>query len=120
METTMLYATKHPLSQKDTLKLLDSTLPKHLHQSFELNPTALYSLLQRSITYTFSTQMLKQHSSMAEGFLDRSYPNKVLRLRKSLYGLKQAPRIWYLLLCQHILNIGFKSCESDPSIYTNI
>ena len=34
-----------------------------------------------------------------EGFLDRKFPDKVLRLRNSLYGLKQAPRIWYLLLC---------------------
>ena len=63
---------------------------------------------------------LELYVEQPEGFLDRSYPNKVLRLRKSLYGLKQAPRIWYLLLCQHILNLGFKSCESDPSIYTNI
>ena len=38
----------------------------------------------------------------------------------SLYGLKQAPRIWFLLLCQHIQNLGFKSCESDPSIYINV
>src|SRR5438876_2780020 len=70
METTILYATKHALSQKDTLKLLDSTLSKHLHQSFELNPSALYWLLRRSITYTFSTQMLKQHSSMAAAILN--------------------------------------------------
>ena len=63
---------------------------------------------------------LELYVEQPEGFLDRSYPNKVLRLRKSLYGLKQAPRIWYLLLCQHILNLGFKSCESDPSIYINI
>ena len=66
----MLHATKHVWSRKDTLKLLDSTLPKHLHQSFELNPSALYSLLQRSITYTFSTQTLKQHSSMATAILN--------------------------------------------------
>src|SRR5439155_11055280 len=65
METTMLYATKHALSQKDTLKLLDSTLPKRLHQSSELNPSVPFSLLQLSTTYTFFTQMLKQHSSMA-------------------------------------------------------
>src|SRR5437667_2253262 len=63
---------------------------------------------------------LELYVEQPEGFLDRSYPNKVLRLRKSLYGLKQAPRIWYLLLCQHILNLGFESCESDPSIYINI
>ena len=52
-----------------------------------------------------------------EGFVDRRYPNHVLRLCKSLYGLKQAPRIWYLLLCETILSLGFVQCTSDPSIY---
>jgi Reverse transcriptase (RNA-dependent DNA polymerase) len=42
-----------------------------------------------------------------EGFVDKRYPNKVLRLNKSLYGLKQAPRIWYLLLCERICSLGF-------------
>ena len=42
-----------------------------------------------------------------EGFVDMRYPNHVLRLRKSLYGLKQAPRIWYLLLCETIISLGF-------------
>ena len=52
-----------------------------------------------------------------EGFVDRRYPKHVLRLCKSLYGLKQAPRIWYLLLCETILSLGFVQCTSDPSIY---
>jgi len=68
----------------------------------------------------YKARVVAKGYSQIAGFLDRSYPNKVLRLQKSLYGLKQAPRIWYLLLCQHILNLGFKSCESDPSIYINI
>jgi hypothetical protein len=29
--------------------------------------------------------------SQPEGFVDRRYPNRVLRLCKSLYGLKQVP-----------------------------
>src|SRR5437762_2893665 len=70
METTMLYVTKHASSQKDTLKLQDSTLPKHLHPSSELNPSVPYSLLQLSTMYTFSMQMLKQHSSMATAILN--------------------------------------------------
>ena len=52
-----------------------------------------------------------------EGFVDMRYPNCVLRLRKSLYGLKQAPRIWYLLLCDTIISLGFTQCTADPSIY---
>ena len=63
---------------------------------------------------------LELYVEQPEGFLDRNYPDKVLRLRKSLYGLKQAPRIWYLLLCQHILDLGFQSCDLDPSIYINV
>ena len=50
--------------------MLDSTLPKGLHQSSELNPSVPYSLLQPSTIYTFSTQMLKQHSSMATAILN--------------------------------------------------
>ena len=53
------------------------------------------------------------------GFVDKRYPNKVLRLNKSLYGLKQAPRIWYLLLCETICALGFVQCTSDPSIYVH-
>src|SRR5216117_2692978 len=132
METTMLYATKHALSQKDTLKLLDSTLPKRLHQSSELNPSVPYSLLQTSTIYTFSTQMLKQHSSMTTAILNSTLsspkdswteviPTKFYGSENRFMALnKHLVRIWYLLLCQHILDLGFKSCESDPSIYINI
>src|SRR5436309_12099248 len=52
-----------------------------------------------------------------EGFIDPKHPNKVLRLNKALYGLKQAPRIWYLLLCEVIVGLGFQVLESDASIY---
>src|SRR5436190_334055 len=75
MELTMLHATKHAWLQKDTLKLLDLTLPKHLHPSSELNPSVPYLLLQLSTNYTFSTQMLKQHSSMATAILNSTLSN---------------------------------------------
>jgi Reverse transcriptase (RNA-dependent DNA polymerase) len=52
-----------------------------------------------------------------EGFLDREFPDKVLRLNKSLYGLKQAPRIWYLFLCSVIVRLGFVQLETDSDIY---
>jgi Reverse transcriptase (RNA-dependent DNA polymerase) len=41
----------------------------------------------------------------------------VLRLNKSLYGLKQAPRIWYLLLSEVIIGLGFIPLETDTCIY---
>ena len=52
-----------------------------------------------------------------EGFFDREFPDKVLRLNKSLYGLKQAPRIWYLFLCGVIIGLGFVQLETDSCIY---
>jgi Reverse transcriptase (RNA-dependent DNA polymerase) len=52
-----------------------------------------------------------------EGFEDPHYPQKVLRLNKSLYGLKQAPRIWYLLLSEVIIGLGFLPLETDTCIY---
>src|SRR5436309_14878502 len=64
MEMTMLYATKHALSQKDTLKLLDSILPKHSRPLSESNLSEHYSLLLHSTTCTFCMPMQKQHFSM--------------------------------------------------------
>jgi len=36
---------------------------------------------------------LELYMQQPEGFIDKRFPRKVLRLNKSLYGLKQAPRI---------------------------
>jgi reverse transcriptase-like protein/integrase-like protein/Pol polyprotein/LTR polyprotein gag-polypeptide-like protein len=52
-----------------------------------------------------------------EGFVDPNHPNAVLLLNKALYGLKQAPRLWYLLLSEVIVGIGFRPLETDPNIY---
>ena len=60
---------------------------------------------------------LEIYVSQPEGFVSKQYPHKVLRLRKSLYGLKQAPRIWYLLLLQVIIALGFIQLDCDPSIH---
>jgi hypothetical protein len=52
-----------------------------------------------------------------EGFMDPNYPNAVLLLNKALYGLKQAPRLWYLLITEVIIFLGFQVFETDTSIY---
>ena len=54
------------------------------------------------------------------GFIDQQTPNHVLLLHKSLYGLKQAPRIWFFVLCQLILDLGFIECQTDKcTFYSN-
>ena len=52
-----------------------------------------------------------------EGFIDVNHPDAVLLLNKALYGLKQSPRLWYLLLSEIIVGMGFQALETDPSIY---
>jgi Reverse transcriptase (RNA-dependent DNA polymerase) len=52
-----------------------------------------------------------------EGFVDINHPHAVLLLNKALYGLKQAPRLWYLLLSEVIVGMGFQVLETDTSIY---
>jgi len=52
-----------------------------------------------------------------EGFTDVNHPHAVLLLNKALYGLKQAPRLWYLLLSEVIISLGFQVFETDTSIY---
>ena len=52
-----------------------------------------------------------------EGFRDVNQPDAVLLLNKALYGLKQAPRLWYLLLSEVIVGMGFQVLETDTSIY---
>ena len=52
-----------------------------------------------------------------EGFVNTNYPNAVLLLNKALYGLKQAPRLWYLLISEVIISLGFQVFESDTSMY---
>jgi hypothetical protein len=43
--------------------------------------------------------------------------NIVFRLQKSLYGLKKDPWAWYENIDQFFVNLGFKHCESNHSIY---
>lgn len=43
--------------------------------------------------------------------------NLVCQLKKSLYGFKQAPRAWYEKIDCFFIDLGFKCCESNNSIY---
>src|SRR5205809_544216 len=44
-------------------------------------------------------------------------PNAVLLLNKALYDLKQALRLWYLLLCELIVDMRYQVLEIDINIY---
>ncbi|KAJ9557675.1 hypothetical protein OSB04_012289 [Centaurea solstitialis] len=52
------------------------------------------------------------------GYVNRSFPDHVCRLRKALYGLKQAPRAWYHRFAVYLSSLGFLSSKTDTSLFT--
>ena len=53
-----------------------------------------------------------------EMFEEKDRKEWVCQLKKGLYGLKQAGQIWHKTLHNHLIKHGYKSLESEPSIYT--
>jgi Reverse transcriptase (RNA-dependent DNA polymerase) len=57
------------------------------------------------------------HMSQPPGFIDIQHPTHVYRLNKALYGLRQSPRAWYHKLRDFLLQLGFVTSTSDPSLF---
>jgi hypothetical protein len=57
------------------------------------------------------------YMTQPEGFVEPGKEHLVCQLKKSLYGLKQSPRQWYQKLHETFLDLGFKRCPSDNSIW---
>ncbi|CAD7012038.1 unnamed protein product [Ceratitis capitata] len=53
-----------------------------------------------------------------EHFIDKQFPKRVLQLKKALYGLKQSGREWNSKLESVLIKMNFKSCPSEPCVYT--
>jgi hypothetical protein len=51
------------------------------------------------------------------GYVDRTHPNLVYRLKKTLYGLKQTPRAWSDKIGQYLVTNGFQTSNADFSLY---
>lgn len=51
------------------------------------------------------------------GFIFKEFPDHTCRLKKALYGLKQAPRAWYGKIAQYLDFCGFKSLNTNPSLF---
>lgn len=52
-----------------------------------------------------------------EGYVDKTFPHYVCKLRKALYGLKQAPRAWTQKLNECLKEMHFVMIEVDHSLY---
>jgi len=51
------------------------------------------------------------------GYVDRTHPNLVYRLKKALYNLKQAPRAWLNKIGWYLVTSGFQTSNVDFSLY---
>lgn len=76
---------------------------------------------QLDINNAFLNGILEDNIFMLQpvGFIDSIHPDYVCRLKKSLYGLRQAPRAWYNTLKGSLLEMDFKRCTSDYSVFFN-
>ena len=50
-----------------------------------------------------------------EGFVNKSKPNHICRLKKALYGLRQAPRAWFDKLKGALNSWGFENSKCDDT-----
>jgi len=50
------------------------------------------------------------------GFVNKTFPDHICRLKKALYGLKQAPRAWYTELQIFLLSLVFVNSTADASL----
>ncbi|CAJ2634258.1 unnamed protein product [Trifolium pratense] len=78
-----------------------------------------WSVRQLDVNNAFLQGTLNEEVYMAQppGFVNKSFPDHVCRLKKALYGLKQAPRAWYMELRVFLLSIGFVNSTADASLF---
>jgi len=79
---------------------------EHVHDRFDVKTAFLYGKLKEEI-----------YMKQPEGFVMKSQPNKVMRLKCAFYGLKQASLTWWRELEEFMLTIGFKWASSDAGVF---
>jgi len=78
-----------------------------------------WSLRQLDVNNAFLQGTLKEEVFMLQppGFVDKTFPDNICRLKKALYGLKQAPRARYTELRIFLLSPGFVNSTADASLF---
>ncbi|KAA0054997.1 putative mitochondrial protein [Cucumis melo var. makuwa] len=97
-----------PIVKKPTVRIVLS-----LATHFE------WKLRQLDVKNSFLHGELREEVYMQQpqGFVDKTRPNLVCKLRKSLYGLKQAPRAWFECFTAHLLTLGFNASNDNSSLF---
>lgn len=92
--------------------------------------TSVRALLSRAPAREYYVDQLDFITAFLHGALDKivyvelphgfKQGNKVCRLRKALYELKQSGRIWYGVIRDSMIKLGFVQNEADESVFTSI
>ncbi|KAH9751421.1 hypothetical protein KPL71_014290 [Citrus sinensis] len=93
--------------------------PTTIRLVLALATSSKWLIKQLDVRNAFPHGQLKEIAYMEQppGFTDQNLPDHVCLLHKSLYGLKQAPRAWFECLSLALLELGFTSCKTDPSLF---
>ncbi|WVZ05185.1 hypothetical protein V8G54_018531 [Vigna mungo] len=75
---------------------------------------------QLDVNNAFLQGTLKEEVFMLQppGFVNKSFPDHVCRLKKALYGLKQTPCTWYIELRVFLISLGFVNSTLSNLIST--
>ena len=78
-----------------------------------------WSFQQLDINNAFLQGTLNDEVYMVQppGFIHKSFPNYICKLKKAIYGLRQAPRDWHKELSSFLLINGFTHSISDASLF---
>jgi len=78
-----------------------------------------WSIRQLDVNNAFLQGTLKEEVFMLQppGFVDKTFPDHICRLKNALYGLTQAPRAWYTELQIFLLSLDFVNSTADASLF---
>ena len=97
-----------PVARIETIRLLINlaALNRWIIHHLDVKTAFLHGELKETV-----------YVSQPEGFEVKGSENKVYKLHKALYGLRQAPRAWNNKLNAILIELKFRKCTKEPSVY---
>ncbi len=78
-----------------------------------------YRIRQMDLETAFLYRFLDEVIYVEKPYLFELNPLLVFRLRKALYGLKQAPQVWYQIIADFLIKMGFEQLKLDQGVFVS-